>query len=403
MKKLFSMVMAFAMLFTCVSTALAENIVTLDLWMWDDAQQPAIRAMADEYEASHPNVKIEISCQADVSGLNQKVQATIGTADAPEIFFMNYNLAAEYIPLGIVADLSPYNIDQSELASGIVNAYTQDGKVYAVAKDTDSYAVFYNKALFDKAGVPYPEASWTIADFCETAKKLTGDGVIGWTNSGSDRVWYNFIYANGGNIYSEDGTKAAINTPESAEVIQMLMDLTNDGYAYNGAQLGEVSDTAAFTSGIAAMTINGSWMISQYAGALGDNLGIVELPSGKAGKFSANHGIGYSTTTSNEHMEETVDFLRYLATYDAQVKQIEVVIPANLTCASAWESVYPDVNVGAFMNALAYGRGYLSSVNATLARTAYQDTLARLRNGEFATAEEFCAAAEEAVNYALDE
>lgn len=403
MKKLFSMVMALAMLFTCVSTALAENIVTLDLWMWDDAQQPAIRAMADEYEASHPNVKIEISCQADVSGLNQKVQATIGTADAPEIFFMNYNLAAEYIPLGIVADLSPYNIDQSELASGIVNAYTQDGKVYAVAKDTDSYAVFYNKALFDKAGVPYPEASWTIADFCETAKKLTGDGVIGWTNSGSDRVWYNFIYANGGNIYSEDGTKAAINTPESAEVIQMLMDLTNDGYAYNGAQLGEVSDTAAFTSGIAAMTINGSWMISQYAGALGDNLGIVELPSGKAGKFSANHGIGYSTTTSNEHMEETVDFLRYLATYDAQVKQIEVVIPANLTCASAWESVYPDVNVGAFMNALAYGRGYLSSVNATLARTAYQDTLARLRNGEFATAEEFCAAAEEAVNYALDE
>lgn len=403
MKKLFSMVMAFAMLFTCVSTALAENIVTLDLWMWDDAQQPAIRAMADEYEASHPNVKIEISCQADVSGLNQKVQATIGTADAPEIFFMNYNLAAEYIPLGIVADLSPYNIDQSELASGIVNAYTQDGKVYAVAKDTDSYAVFYNKALFDKAGVPYPEASWTIADFCETAKKLTGDGVIGWTNSSSDRVWYNFIYANGGNIYSEDGTKAAINTPESAEVIQMLMDLTNDGYAYNGAQLGEVSDTAAFTSGIAAMTINGSWMISQYAGALGDNLGIVELPSGKAGKFSANHGIGYSTTTSNEHMEETVDFLRYLATYDAQVKQIEVVIPANLTCASAWESVYPDVNVGAFMNALAYGRGYLSSVNATLARTAYQDTLARLRNGEFATAEEFCAAAEEAVNYALDE
>lgn len=403
MKKLLSMVMALAMLFTCVGTALAENVVTLDLWMWDDAQQPAIRAMADEYEASHSNVKIEISCQADVSGLNQKVQATIGTADAPEIFFMNYNLAAEYIPLGIVADLSPYGIDQSELASGIVNAYTQDGKVYAVAKDTDSYALFYNKALFDKAGVAYPEASWTIADFCETARKLTGDGVIGWTSSSSDRVWYNFIYANGGNIYSEDGTKAAINTPESAEVIQMLMDLTNDGCAYNGAQLAEVSDTAAFTSGIAAMTINGSWMISQYAGALGDNLGIVELPSGKAGKFSANHGIGYSTTTSNEHMKETVDFLRYLATYDAQVKQIEVVIPANLTCASAWESVYPDVNVGAFMNALAYGRGYLSSVNATLARTAYQDTLARLRNGEFATAEEFCAAAEEAVNYALDE
>lgn len=402
MKKIISLVMALAMVLACTS-ALAGDVVTLRFWMWDDAQQPAIRAMADEYEASHPNVKIDISCQADVSGLNQKIQATIGTSDAPEIFFMNYNLAAEYIPLGIVADLSPYGIDQSELASGIVGAYTVGGKVYAVAKDTDSYAVFYNKALFDKAGVAYPEASWTIADFCETAKALTSEGVVGWTNSGSDRVYYNFIYANGGNIYNEDGTASAINTPESVEVIQQLMDLAANGYAYTGSQLAEVSDTTAFTSGIAAMTNNGSWMISQYATALGDNLGIVELPSGAAGKFSANHGIGYATTTANAHMDETVDFLRYLATYDAQVKQIEVVIPANLTCASAWESVYPNVNVGAFMNALSYGRGYLANVNATLARTAYQDTLAKLRNGDFATAEEFCAAAEEAVNAALEE
>ncbi len=402
MKKVISFVMALAMVLACTSFALADD-VTLRFWMWDDAQQPAIRAMADEYEAAHPGVKIDISCQAGVDGLNQKIQATIGTSDAPEIFFMNYNLAAEYIPLGIVADLSSYGIDQSELASGIVGAYTVGDKVYAVAKDTDSYAVFYNKALFDKAGVAYPEATWTIEEFCDTARKLTSDGIVGWTNSTSDRVYYNFIWANGGNTYSEDGTQAAINTPEAAATVQMLMDLMKDGAAYTGPQLAEVSDTAAFTSGIAAMTINGSWMISQYAEALGDNLGIVEIPSGSAGKFSANHGIGYSTTTSNEHMAETADFLKYLATYEAQVKQIEVVIPANLTCASAWESVYPNVNVGAFMNALAYGRGYLSSVNATIARTAYQDALAKLRNGDFATAEEFCAYAEETVNTALDE
>ena len=232
MKKMITWIMVLVMALSLTSFAAAEEAVTLRLWMWDDAQQPAMRAMADEYEASHPNVTIEISCQADVSGLNQRIQATIGTSDAPEIFFMNYNLAAEYIPLGIVADLTPYDIDQSDLASGIVNAYTVDGKVYAVAKDTDSYAVFYNKALFDQAGVPYPDDSWTIADFCETAKKMTSDGVVGWTSSTSDRVWYNFIWSNGGQIYSEDGTTAAINTPESAEVIQMLMDLSANGYAY---------------------------------------------------------------------------------------------------------------------------------------------------------------------------
>ena len=403
MKKIVGIVLALVMVLSCMSFAAADDPVTLRFWMWDDAQQPAIQAMVDEYTASHPNVKIEISCQPDVTGLNQKIQATIGTTDAPEIFFINYNLAAEYIPMGIVADLTEYKIDQSQLAQGIVDAYTVDGKVYAVAKDTDSYAVFYNKALFDAAGVPYPTAEWTIDDFCATAKALTSEKVMGYTNSPSDRAYYNFVYANGGEIYNEDGTKCAINSPAAIEVTQKLMDLQAAGGMYTGAQLAETSDTVAFTSGLAAMTINGSWMISQYAGALGDNLGIVELPSGAAGKFSANHGIGYATTTSNQHMAETVDFLAYLATYEAQVKQIEVVIPANLTCANDWANVYPNVNVGAFMNALGYGRGYLASVNATLARTAYQEVLASLRNGEFADAAAFAAAAEEAVNNALEE
>lgn len=403
MKKIVSLFLALVLALSVCSFAMADEEVTLHFWMWDDAQQPAIQAMCDAYTASHPNVKFEISCQAAVDGLNSKIQATVGSADAPEIFFINYNLAAEYIPMGFIADLSEYGIDQSELASGIVGAYTVDGKVYAVAKDTDSFAVFYNKALFKAAGVAEPTADWTIDDFCETAKAMTSENVIGYTNQGSDRVWYNFIWANGGQIYTEDGTKCAVNSPEAIEVLQKLYDLQVNGYAYDAQKLADIGDTGAFTSGIAAMTINGSWMISQYATALGDDLGIVELPSGAAGKYSANHGIGYATTTANTHMEETVDFLKYLATYDAQVKQIEVVIPANLTCASDWETVYPNVNVGAFMNALAYGKSYLSPVNATLARSAYQEELANFRAGVYADAAEFAAACEETVNDALEE
>lgn len=403
MKRIVSLFLALVLALSVCSFATADEEVTLHFWMWDDAQQPAIQAMCDAYTAAHPNVKFEISCQAAVDGLNSKIQATVGSADAPEIFFINYNLAAEYIPMGFIADLSEYGIDQSELASGIVGAYTKDGKIYAIAKDTDSFAVFYNKALFKAAGVAEPTADWTIDDFCETAKAMTSENVIGYTNQGSDRVWYNFIWANGGQIYTEDGTKCAVNSPEAIEVLQKLYDLQVNGYAYDAQKLADVGDTGAFTSGIAAMTINGSWMISQFATALGDDLGIVELPSGAAGKYSANHGIGYATTTANTHMEETVDFLKYLATYDAQVKQIEVVIPANLTCASDWETVYPNVNVGAFMNALSYGKSYLSTVNATMARSAYQEELANFRAGVYADAAEFVAACEETVNDALEE
>ena len=65
MKKMITWIMVLVMALSLTSFAAAEEAVTLRLWMWDDAQQPAMRAMADEYEASHPNVTIEISCQAD--------------------------------------------------------------------------------------------------------------------------------------------------------------------------------------------------------------------------------------------------------------------------------------------------------------------------------------------------
>ena len=401
MKKIVALLLSLVLVASMCSFAMADDTVTLRFWMWDDAQEPAIQAMCDLYTESHPNVKFEISCSPAVDGLNSKIQATIGTADAPEIFFINYNLAAEYIPLGIVADLTDYNIDQSELASGIVGSYTVDGRVYAVAKDTDSFAVFYNKALFDAAGVAYPSDDWTIDDFCATALSLSNGDVIGYTNSTSDRVFYNFIWSNGGAIYSEDGLSCAVNSPEAIEVLQKLLDLQNAGGMYNAQQLTDFG--GAFVSGIAAMTIDGSWMLSQYAEALGDNLGIVELPSGAAGKVSANHGIGYATTTTNAHMDETVDFLKFLATYEAQVLQCNVVIPANLKASDDWAANYPNVNTGAFVNALGYGSGYLANVNATLARSAYQSELANFRAGIYEDAASFAAACEVTVNDALED
>ena len=138
--------------------------------------------------------------------------------------------------------------------------------------------------------------------------------MCGWTSSTSDRVWYNFIWSNGGQIYSEDGTTAAINTPESAEVIQMLMDLSANGYAYTGPQLAEVVRYRGLH--LRHRRHDHQRLLDDFPSTparWATTWASLSCLPARAGKFSANHGIGYSTTTSNEHMEETVDFLKYLA------------------------------------------------------------------------------------------
>lgn len=386
----------------------SQEEVTLTMWVWDDAQVPATQAMIDEFHETHPNINVEITSIAGVGDYNTKMQTVIGTPDAPSVFWINFNLAKEYIPMGFVQDLTGFMdadeaFDINKLNAGITDAYTVDGKIYGVAKDTDGFAVFYNKALFDAAGVEYPENEWTVEDFAKTAESLTKDGVAGWSNTTSDRVYYNFMYSYGGSPYTEDGSSANVNSEGSVEAMQILMDMMNNGYAFNGAELNEMSASVAFESNLAAMTIDGSWMVSEYSTALGDNLGIVEVPSGPNGKASTGHGIAYATTTSNPHMEETWMFLSYLGSDSAQEKQVEVVIPAANNCASTWEAVYPNLNLTAFVRALEYNKPYLASRNATAARSAYQEYQANMQAGMYADAKEAMDAAQEAMNEAINQ
>jgi len=386
-----------------------KDPVTLSLWLWDDQQVPATQAMVDAFHEKYPWITVEITSIAGVSDYNAKMQSVIGTNDAPSVFWMNFNLAKEYVPMGFVQSLSEFmekdsTFDITKLNEGITQAYTFDGKIYAIPKDTDSYAVFYNKALFDAAGVPYPKDDWTFDDFLKTAKDTTKDKVVGWTNTKSDRVYYAFIYANGGEIYSADGKESLVNSQVAIDTVQKLLDLANEGYAYKLKELDEISDTVAFTSKLCAMTINGSWMISQYTEALGDDLGIVEMPTGSKGKASVGHGIGYATTTSNPHMDETWLLLSYLGSEEAQEKQVEVVIPAANASASVWEAVYPNVNLSAFVKALGYSRPIpLAATNPTAARTAFQSVLANMLGGQYANAAEAMNEAKKAMDAAINQ
>ncbi len=411
MKKLVSVLLCVMLALGVCSVGMAEAAkepVTLSLWVWDDAQVPATQAMVDAFMEKYPWITVEITSIAGVTDYNIKIQSVIGTEAAPSVFWLNFNLGRDYIPMGFVQDLTQFieadeTFDLSTLNAGITEAYTVDGHCYAVPKDTDGYAVFYNKALFDAAGVPYPQSDWTLEEFAETAKLLTTDTVKGWTNANSDRVWYSLIMGNGGEIYTEDGMAAAVNSPQAIETSQILMDLMNNGYAFNGTQLAEVSVMASFSSQLAAMTIEGSWMISQYAEAFGENLGIVEIPSGAVGKASAGHGIGYATTTSNPHMEETWLLLSYLGSEEAQAMQVEVVIPAANAAAGIWEQVYPEYNLKAFVNALGYSRPIpLAAKNPTMARNAFKEVVANILAGMYPDAAAAMADAEVLINDAIN-
>lgn len=105
-------------------------------------------------------------------------------------------------------------LEMNKFPKDITMLYNAGGKQYAIPKDIDTIALWYNKTMFDEAGIKYPDASWTWDTFRDAAKKLTkADGSqYGYSLKPLNNQigWYNIVYAMDGEIISADKKKVGI-------------------------------------------------------------------------------------------------------------------------------------------------------------------------------------------------
>ncbi len=147
------------------SYANAETKTKLALALWDEKQRAYTQELIDTYTKQHPEVEIEIQLTPYKGGEYwTKLEASATGGKAPDVFWYNVLHADSYIEGGIVADLTEA-IKKSDIndsfPKNLIDNYVRDGKNYAVPKDFDTNALWYNKEMFDKAGVAYPTDDMT--------------------------------------------------------------------------------------------------------------------------------------------------------------------------------------------------------------------------------------------------
>jgi multiple sugar transport system substrate-binding protein len=336
----------------------ADSAVVLDYLIWDEEQAPAMQSMIDGFQSGNPNIKVELTTTPWEQYMT-KIQIMLGTNTAPDVFWMSTAVATQYMPMGVLEPLAPLverdGYDLSTLNSNILNAYTYEGRLYAIPKDIDCFVIFFNKELFDKAKVPYPKDNWTWDDFRTVAKTLTGDGVYGFGPPTNDRAVNGILMSFGGAVYAPDRMRSVVNSRENISAFTMLTNMWKvDKSSPAGPELVETDPANMFINGITAMEYNGSWVLATNSEALGNNLGIVEIPTGPAGKVTTSHGIGFGIPADGAKKDAAWEFLKYLGTAEAQEKQAAMVIPANSSASGAWTRQYPDYDLSSIIRALEY-------------------------------------------------
>ena len=284
-----------------------------------------INQILPQYYKAYPGVTVNLEPEPDsrVKGVTE-----IAAGTAPDTFMLGDGDVAWYQAKGAVNDLAPYakkdNFSLSQYYPGTLVLGKVGSHQYSLPKDYSPLAVYYNKDMFKAAGVPFPTASWTWADFRQDAIKLTKNGIYGaWLSGSWVREVEPVVRSLGGSLSSPDGMKVEgyMNSAATAKAIQFWVNLfTQDKVSPTPAQQSSLNIGDPFASAKTAMTITGIW---PYPGATGYsnpktlkfNWGVAPLPLGSANAKPINTicyaGFVMSKTTKNP--SQTWGLIKYMS------------------------------------------------------------------------------------------
>lgn len=401
-RKVLSLVLAAATVASCFSTitVMADDTVTIRYGLWDSNQEPAIREIADAFEAANPDIKIEIEVTPWKEYWTNLETSAIG-GSAPDVFWMNGPHATQYARGGMMLDLNDY-IEGSELVakedfpSSLIDLYTIDGGWYGMPKGFDTGAIWYNKTLFDAAGIEYPTDDWTWDEFWEKAVALTDadNGIYGTAVQLDEQAgWYNTIGMFGGWVISDDKKESGFADENTIAGIKCWTDMIEAGISPSYAQLNDTSSNTLFESGKIAMQWGASYNLAEYANIEGfcDEIDVVSLPSVDGKNSCVIHGLGQAIFSQTEHPEEAWKWVEFLGSKEAMDMQAQagIDISARTESTALWAEAYPQYNLAAFMNAAETAYQYPASVNTSAWMNVMYDEVYAAFNGD-KTAEEAC-------------
>ncbi|MGQ2915068.1 ABC transporter substrate-binding protein [Microbacterium aurantiacum] len=324
----------------------ADGPITLTLSGWSLDTTPEFQALADAFTEQNPDVTVELMGY-DAAEYNTLLTADLAARSGPDIITQKeVKFVPTFVEGGQLLDVSDV-----ELPDGISGAgsYEVDGASYAVPYRNDSWVLFYNKAMFDAAGVDYPDGSWTWDDYEAAAEELTA----GLTGAGMDaRGAYQHSWQSTVQGFANAQTGSDILEGEygyMAPYYQRVLDMQDAGAQidFNTAGANQLTYQGEFGTQKAAMLPMGTWyvatLIAQQASGDAQDFewGIAPIPQESASTAGTDNvpvtfgdptGFGINAAIDESKVQAAKDFLAFAAGEEgAQILAEIGITPALLT------------------------------------------------------------------------
>lgn len=303
--------------------ARAQSPVTLSMTVWGaQAEEEAFRAAIARYKAVKPEITVQMEVNGGSMQVYQQVDTRLAGRQGPDIFRVQYQQIGRYAAARALVDLGKYidAADMADIEPVFVQAVTYKGRLYAMPHHTDTFALYYNRAMLAKLGVEAPgelDKSWTWQQFIALARDIkTKAGApygfaMGWQNAAYR--WLPFLYQHGGQMLSEDLAQSQLATQKGIETIAWTQSWFKEGLVPPSTSIksGEHPQNL-FANGTIGLYLGGDWQIPFLAKNMKAEWGVTFMPR-DAAMASDLGGNCLAVTRDSKHPEEAVAFIKFLA------------------------------------------------------------------------------------------
>ncbi len=264
-------------------------------WFGNQARHTMINAMLDKFEAKNPNIKTTREFAATDDYWRRLTTQAAGR-NAPDIYVMQFHAFDYYAHKGQLMDLDKLVkssiIDLRDFYPTHIENGKVDGRIYGVSLGGSIRGLFYNTAIFARAGVPAPKEGWTWEDdfvaTCKALKKAVNNDDF-WAIedfSGSNDAFFTYVRGKGYDFFKE--AKLGFPKSELQSWFELSADLRKAG-AIPPAQVmtergGKAQPESLFGKGNVAMQMKPTNQLPLYQKVTKDELDVFSLPSRKGGK-----------------------------------------------------------------------------------------------------------------------
>lgn len=371
-KVVFSLIIIAVLLMSgCAGKGGTSEKATITFSAWGAPEELTVwKQIVADFQTANPNITVNVEV-SDWDSYWEKLKTQLSAGTPPDIFAMDAPLYLDYQSRGVLLNLQSYIDANPDMLKDVypqtLEAYKTAEGYFGLPRDFQTIVLFYNKDMFDAAGVAYPTADWTWDDLRTAAKQLTldtnGDGTIdqyGYVFDQWDMEpgWSEALWSYGGDILNADHTKTLVGEPTAREAWQMLYDMVFVDKSVPDANTIDQYGEDLFQAKIAAMTPIGHWAVPGY-NTSGFKYDVAPMPKGPAGQATSVNSAGFVVAKASKYPQQAFEFIKFVLSTAGQTRLSELGFACPVLKTVAESSAFlqqtgSTLNQQVFLDALAY-------------------------------------------------